>query len=200
MWPGRRGHFIRQRPATDADRGMPPGFEIAAGCWGHLSVPTGRYKIAEVKELSTVNFRDDQVHRSLTFSNAWKRSQHCIMPATAIFEPDYRGLDGQPVITSSEARISCIDGGMLGLAGLWDSWTDEDGAPQLIFTVLTVNANDHPLMRNYQRSNVEKRMLVMLPCGLYRAWLHAPAHCSMDFLRQFPADQLQGVMSEHEVT
>jgi putative SOS response-associated peptidase YedK len=35
------------------------------------------------------------------------------------------------VAKSTEARISRIDGEALGLAGLWDSWMDEDGAQQL---------------------------------------------------------------------
>jgi putative SOS response-associated peptidase YedK len=200
MWPGRSGAFIRRSPAADADDAAPVHLEIAAGRWGLISALTRRDKLAQAKKLSTVNARDDRVQKSFTFGNAWRRGQHCIVPAAAIFEPDYRGPDGQPVAKSLEARIARVDGQALGLAGLWDSWTDEDGVQQLSYTVMTVNADDHALMRNYHRPNVEKRMLVMLPRGLYRDWLHAPAERSMDFLRQFPADRLQGVSPEREAT
>lgn len=193
MWPGRPGTFIRRSPAAlsgDADSAR---LEVATGRWGLISALTRRDKLAAAKKLSTVNSRDDRVQRSFTFGNAWRRGQHCIVPAAAIFEPDYRGPDGKPMAKSVEARITRADGEALGLAGLWDSWTDEDGVQQLSYTVMTVNADDHALMRNYHKPNVEKRMLVMLPRGLYRDWLHAPAERSMDFLRQFPADRLQGL-------
>lgn len=36
----------------------------------------------------------------------------------------------------------------------------------------------------------DKRMVVILPEGLYEAWLDAPAANLHEFMRQFPADRL----------
>ena len=58
--------------------------------------------------------------------------------------------------------------------------------------MLTINADDHPFMRQYHKPEDEKRMVVILNDGDYDAWLAAPATHSSDFLRQFPADNLVG--------
>jgi putative SOS response-associated peptidase YedK len=95
MWPGRRGAYIRRSAEVDVDDAAHASPEIAAGRWGLISAQTRRDKLPEAKKLSTVNSRDDRVKKSFTFGNAWRRGQHCIVPAAAIFEPDYRGIDGE---------------------------------------------------------------------------------------------------------
>lgn len=56
--------------------------------------------------------------------------------------------------------------------------------------MLTVNADTHEFMRNYHRPEDEKRMVVVLPRGLYRDWLDAPVEASADFMRRYPAGRL----------
>jgi len=56
--------------------------------------------------------------------------------------------------------------------------------------MLTINADDHALMRNMHRPNEEKRMVVILPRAVQADWLDAPAHRSMDLLQPYPADKL----------
>ncbi len=58
------------------------------------------------------------------------------------------------------------------------------------FTMLTINADDHPFMRNYHKPEDEKRMVVILPKGLYGDWLKASTSDSMEFMRQYPADRM----------
>jgi putative SOS response-associated peptidase YedK len=58
--------------------------------------------------------------------------------------------------------------------------------------MLTINADDHPFMRQYHKPEDEKRMVVILDETDYDAWLAAPVTHSRDFLRQFPADNLVG--------
>ncbi len=45
-------------------------------------------------------------------------------------------------------------------------------------------------MRNYHKPEDEKRMVVILPKGLYGDWLKAPAADSMEFMRQYRADRM----------
>jgi len=57
--------------------------------------------------------------------------------------------------------------------------------------MLTLNADDHPLMKNFHRPEDEKRMVVILPKGFYGDWLNATAVNSYEFLKRFPADRLK---------
>ena len=113
------------------------------------------------------------------FRDAWKRAQHCIIPAEAFWEPDWRS--GKNIWT----RIERADGKPLGIAGLW-SWWRPPGAVQDVhsFTMLTINADTHPVMRQYHRPDDEKRMIVILREEDFDAWLDAPADRSMEFMRQ----------------
>lgn len=54
--------------------------------------------------------------------------------------------------------------------------------------MLTINADDHPLMRLFHKSGDEKRMVVVLPPERYQDWLNAPADRSMAFMRPVQAD------------
>jgi putative SOS response-associated peptidase YedK len=51
----------------------------------------------------------------------------------------------------------------MGIAGLWDCWQPDKGEPVFSFTMLTVNADEHPLMQQVHKPADEKRMVVSLP-------------------------------------
>lgn len=53
---------------------------------------------------------------------------------------------------------------------------------------VTVNADDHPFMRNFHKPDDEKRMIVILQDDEYDAWLSASPEESRFLLRQYPAD------------
>ena len=59
------------------------------------------------------------------------------------------------------------------------------------FTLLTINADDHPMMKNFHRPGDEKRSVVVLPPERYDDWLAASAQDSMDFLRPISAGLLR---------
>ncbi|CAM2158455.1 protein of unknown function (plasmid) [Pararobbsia alpina] len=46
-------------------------------------------------------------------------------------------------------KIGLADRTPLAIAGLWRAWSEPDGATALAFTMLTVNADDHPLMKRF---------------------------------------------------
>lgn len=69
--------------------------------------------------------------------------------------------------------------------------TDQQLKGRFSFTMLTVNADDHPYMKKYHRPEDEKRMLAILPNGSIKDWLMAPAEASTGFLRQYPPDRLR---------
>ena len=184
MWPKYIGVFIRKPPETDPHDEAVPQRDALNGRWGLLPWATKPEAAAKQMKLSTFNARSESVAKSFTFGGAWRRGQHCIIPVEAFYEPDWRS--GKAIPT----RFTRTDGQPMGVAGLWDTWNEPGKGPLLGFTMLTINATDHPLLRDYHRPADEKRMIVVLPESQYQEWLAAPAEASMEFLRQYPADKL----------
>jgi len=180
LWPGYSGPFIRKPVDVDPDDDAVPALEGLSGVFGLLPFWAKDLKLAR----STYNARSETVSTKNSFRAAWKEARHCIVPAEAIFEPDWR--TGKPIPT----RITRKDGQLLGIAGLWERWKSPAGVEVHSFTMLTVNAADHEFMNVYHKPGNEKRMVVILPQGSYNDWLTAPAADSMDFMLQYPADRL----------
>jgi hypothetical protein len=49
--------------------------------------------------------------------------------------------------------------------------------------MLTVNADEHPFMRNFHKPQDEKRSVVILPPDRYEYWLQSRVGDSDEFLR-----------------
>lgn len=190
MWPRREGLFVRRPVEHDAGDEAVPEREAVVGRWGLISMMTKADGLENAEKLSTFNARDDRVTSAFTFRGAWSRAQHCVIPAEAIFEPDWREADAGLRKTSIATRFTRADGQPMGIAGLWDRWRDAAGQLQESYTMLTINADAHPLFKHYHQSGKEKRMVVILPEGAYGDWLTAPASVARDFLVPFPADKL----------
>ncbi|MNU43068.1 hypothetical protein D3C71_318440 [compost metagenome] len=192
MWPRYQGVFVRRPPEHEAGDEAVPDREATVGRWGLISATAIPDKLDGAEKLATFNARDDRVSYAYTFRNAWRRSQHCIIPADAIFEPDHRDETKARfgATKSVPTRFTRTDGAPLGIAGLWDRYRDAAGQWQDSYTMLTINADDDPLFRNYHMAGKEKRMVVILPEGAYGEWLTASAEDSRDFLVPFPSDKL----------
>lgn len=179
LWPGYHGPFIRKHEFANVGDDAVPFRELLVGSFGLIPHWSPDTAIAR----RTYNARSETVHERPSFKDSWKLSQHCIIPAEAIFEPDWRS--GKAVAT----RITRADGKPMGIAGLWAVWKGPKGDVRS-YTMLTINADDHPFMRQYHKPADEKRMVVILNENDYDDWLRAPATVSRDFLRHFPADKL----------
>ena len=134
---------------------------------------------------STMNARAETVAVLPSYHTAWARGQRCIIPAEWIGEPDWRSGHHVP------ARVARADNALMGIAGLWDRWVDKaSGEVVHSFSMLTINAEDHPLMSRLHRPGVEKRMVVILDECRYRDWLTCPVKDAPGFFKQFPAERL----------
>lgn len=181
VWPGYLSTFIRRHPQADAgDEAVPPR-EGLLGSFGLIPAWSSDTKIAR----HTYNARSETVAQKPSFRDAWRRAQHCIVPADAFFEPDWRS--GKAVPT----RITLASGEPMGIAGLWSTWRSRLGETVHSFTMLTINADTHPLMNQLHKPADEKRMIVILPPDRYDDWLQASASDSLDFLQPWPAQALQ---------
>ena len=76
------------------------------------------------------------------------------------------------------------------MASIWDRWTDPvSGEIVTSFTMLTVNADSHPVMGRFHRPGDEKRSVVVLEPGQFGAWLHAEVAVAKAMMQR-PADDL----------
>jgi len=180
LWPGYHGPFVRKHEFADVGDDAVPLRELLVGSFGLIPHWSKDATIAR----RTYNARSETVHEKPSYRDAWRQARHCIIPAEAIYEPDWRS--GKAVAT----RISRADGKPMGIAGLWSAWKNPKGELIHSYTMLTINADDHPVMRQFHKPEDEKRTVVILNEGDYDSWLQAPAPDSRDFLRQFPASNL----------
>jgi putative SOS response-associated peptidase YedK len=61
-----------------------------------------------------------------------------------------------------------------GIASLWDTWTDPiTGELVTSFSMLTVNADHHPVMKQFHKPGDEKRTPVVLSESQFDQWLSA---------------------------
>lgn len=129
----------------------------------------------------TYNARTETVASKPSFRSAWKHKQFCIIPAANFFEPNYE--TGKPV----RWRIERAHGGPVAIAGIWEYRP----ADQLLsFSMLTINADGHPLMQRFHKPDDEKRMVMILDPEQYQGWLDGSLVTEADVYRQYPADLL----------
>lgn len=147
-----------------------------------ITDPTKKKKF---KGYETMNARDDSLGMRVIYKGAWKNSQLCLVPATSFIEPCYE--TGKNVWMD----IGLVDEPMFAVAGLWREWPGENG-PETAFTQITVNADDHPLMKRMHKPGEEKRSLVIVPREEWDEWLDCKdPEYARTFLRLYPAELMK---------
>lgn len=128
-------------------------------------VPKNRIP-ANVKKYTTMNARAESVGSLRSYSQAWNAAQLCLVPMQWFYEPNWES--GKHV----RWKIGMSDGAPFAVAGIWRSWPEKEGQHALYsFTQLTVNADNHDLMKHFHRPGDEKRSLVVVPEEEYDSWL-----------------------------
>ncbi|WP_075643475.1 SOS response-associated peptidase family protein [Paraburkholderia ginsengiterrae] len=78
----------------------------------------------------------------------------------------------------------------LAIAGPWRAWEAPSGV-SLSFTMLTVNADEHTLMKRFHRPGAEKRPVVIVRPEEYDDWLPARATDeAWSFMNLFAAEEM----------
>lgn len=161
VFPRAPGPFIRA--AGDAP-------ELVVGQWGLIPWFAKTPKLT----YSTNNARSEELTAKATFKAPWARGQRCIIPAVSFDEPNWES--GKNVWW----QFRRADGGLWGLAGLWNTWNDKaTGEVHESYTMLTLNADAHPLMHRMHKPDPklgpdqqDKRSVVPIERGDVDAWLH----------------------------
>jgi putative SOS response-associated peptidase YedK len=132
----------------------------------------------------TYNARSETVADKPSYRTPWRQRQFAIALLDDFFEPNWE--TGRAV----RWRIRRSDGQPMGVSSIWDRWTDPtSGEIVTSFSMLTVNADSHPVMGRFHRPGDEKRSVVVLEPRQFGAWLHADVTVAKAMMQQ-PADDL----------
>ena len=116
----------------------------------------------------TYNARVETVAEKPSYKFAWTKRHYALALADAFYEPCYES--GKAVRTA----IKQVNQEPMAIASIWDTWTEpETGELIVSFSMLTIDASNHPVMQRMHKAEDEKRTVVPLRPELFKAWLNA---------------------------
>lgn len=170
VWPMGLAPFIRQ-----AEPGSGNKLIVDDGLFGLL--PHFQTELAAGRK--TYNARSETVAQLASYRESWKKGWRCIIPAESFYEPSYES--GKPV----RWHIQLHGAIPMGIAGIYRKWRSPEGEEHFTFSMITVNADDHPVMKRFHAPGDEKRMVVILDPADYGAWLTCPVAEASRFFKQW---------------
>jgi len=180
LHPRGQGPFIRRSQTSG-------GRELVVGQWGLIPWFAAQARLP----YSTNNARSEELASKASYKQPWARGQRCIIPARWFDEPCWE--TGRNVWW----RFRRADGQPWGLAGLWNTWIDRaSGELHESYTMLTINADEHPLMRRMHKPDPklapdqqDKRSVIAIEADDVPQWLEGTLDEARALLRA-PAPQL----------
>lgn len=173
VWPTDLAPFIRL--SAEGQEGGKPALVVEDGNFGLRPGPWAELKYGR----RTYNARTETVHELTSFKRAWANGQRCIIPAEAIYEPNYESGKAVRWLIQQPGEVP------MGIAGVYARFKGPDGRDVFSFAMLTVNADSHPFMRRFHKPDDEKRMVVILAPEEYEAWLKCSVAEAPDYFRQW---------------
>jgi putative SOS response-associated peptidase YedK len=114
----------------------------------------------------TYNARSETVREKPSYRTAWKQRQYGIALLDSFYEPSY------VTVKAERWRIELASKKPFGIASIWDTWTDPNSKELVTsFSMLTVNADDQPAMKQLHRPGNEKSTPVVLAPTQFDEWL-----------------------------
>lgn len=187
VFPRAPGPFLRRsRQAAGYER------ELVVGQWGLIPWFAKEPKLA----YSTNNARSEELAIKASYNQPWARGQRCIIPAATFDEPNWESRKNE------WWRFARADGALWGLAGLWNTWVDKvSGEVHESYTMLTLKANDHPLMSRMHKDEVDpvtkkplplsqqdKRSVIPIELADVDQWLEGTVDQARQLLRLAPVE------------
>lgn len=180
--PTTRAHWVKENLGVELPSGFPeeayPGYaaplvvksrqseRVACGLARFGLIP-GWAKDDKISR-HTYNARSETAAEKPSYRTAWRQRQFGLLLVDNFYEPSYES--GKAV----RWKIELASGDPFGIACLWDRWTDPASGERVVsFSMLTVNADDHPVMKQFHKHGDEKRTPVIIPPELQDAWLCA---------------------------
>ena len=118
--------------------------------------------------LKTYNARSETVHEKPTYRTAWKERRYGLILMESFYEPSWES--GKAI----RWRIKRSDEEPVAVASIWERIIDkETGEIIFSFSMLTINADEHEVMKHFHKPDDEKRSVVVLQDNQYLPWLNA---------------------------
>lgn len=172
-YPGYLAPIVRR--AQDGTR------QCLAACFGLVPAWARDRKIAR----NTYNARSETVAEKPSYRAPWRRGQFCLVPMDWFYEPCYESGKAE------RWRIARPDGSPFAVGAIWERWVDPDSGEVVhSFSMLTVNADRHPVMGRMFLPQDEKRSLVVVAPADFDRWLGADAQLARSLIRAPAADEL----------
>jgi putative SOS response-associated peptidase YedK len=180
--PTKKGQWAKEKLGVDLPEEYPtesfPGFASPVVVKSHQTgrVACGLAKFGLIPSWAkddkiarhTYNARSETAAEKPSYRTAWRLRRLGIALLDNFYEPSY--------ITGKAERweIKLAAHEPLGIASLWDTWTDPQSG-QLItsFTMLTINADSHPVMKQFHKAEDETRTPLVLATNQFNDWLNA---------------------------
>ena len=137
---------------------------------------------------NTYNARSETAAEKPSYRTAWRQRQFGLVLVDNFYEPSYES--GKAV----RWKIERASGDPFGIACLWDRWTDPASGERVVsFSMLTVNADGHPVMKQFHKHGDEKRTPVIIPPELQDAWLSADTNQASELMTWSHMPQLVAI-------
>ena len=125
-----------------------------------------------------INAKAETIMEKASFKNPFKRKR-CLVLTDGFYE--WKKINPKEKIPY---RITMEDNSLFAMAGIWDSWKNEDGNLINSFAIITTSPNE--LMEN-----IHNRMPVILEKNDEKTWLNeTDTNILQSMLKPFPAKQM----------
>ena len=180
--PTQRAPWVKKNLGVDLPSGYPdeayPGYAaplvVKSHQTGRVACGLARFGLipawAKDDKISrhTYNARSESAAEKPSYRAAWRQRQFGLVLVDNFYEPSYES--GKAV----RWKIERSSGDPFGIACLWDRWTDPASGERVVsFSMLTVNAQEHPVMKQFLKPSDEKRTPLVIAPDLHDAWLSA---------------------------
>ena len=159
---------------TEAYPGYAAPFVLKSHQTGRVACGLARFGLipswAKDNKISrhTYNARSETVREKPSYRTAWRQRRFGIALVDNFYEPNY--VSGK----AQRWQIKLESNEPFGIASIWDTWIDpSSGELVTSFSMLTVNADAHPVMNQFHRPGNEKRTPVVLATHQFDEWLSA---------------------------
>jgi len=182
--PTTNAQWVKEKLGVDLPAGLPeesyPGFAspivVKSHRTGRVGVACGLARFGLIPAWArddkisrhTYNARSETTAEKPSYRTAWRQRQFGLVLVDNFYEPSYES--GKAV----RWKIALANGDPFGIACLWDRWTDPASGERVVsFSMLTVNADAHPVMQQFHKPGDEKRTPVIIAPEQHGAWLSA---------------------------
>ena len=182
--PFQTGLFVRPGKGSETSK-----LVGRLGQWGMIRPGSESARPAS-RAILTNNARIEDIKQRVTYRDAWRKAQRCLILAEWYQEPNWE--TGKNIWW----KLRRADGEPWALAGLWSEWTDpQTGEVKANYTMITCNCDGHPLLARLHKPDAnlapnqqDKRAVAHIDKVDWDAWLHGPEEQALSLIKPQPME------------